>query len=109
MSQTEFPEFFKWGNCKSKDKTNPDVIDVTIIDPQPEETKYDWTIFCEIDGNEYRLPLRAKTENKKLYRLYLMMLHKGKVKPRSKITIKTWMSKSSKNPDRDLREFRISS
>lgn len=108
MSNENYPPFLKWGDCKSKDKSKPDVLDLEIVDPEPFPLQYDWYVLARIDGVDKNIPLRAKTANKKLYREYMKLLKDGKIKTGTKVIIKTWLGKSSRNPERDLRDFEVS-
>ena len=107
MSTKNFPPFLKWGDYKSTSKEKPDVITIEIVDPEPLQTQYDWNVLAKIDGIETNIPLRAKSTNKKLYRQYMSLLQKDQISRGTKLVIKTYLSKSSKNPDYDLREFEV--
>lgn len=107
MSEKKYTPFLKWGNYKSKDKNNPDVLNVEIIDAEPFSTQYDLNVLCVVNGEEVNVPLRTKSSNKKLYRQYTSLLQQKKIKTGSKLVIKTWMSKSTRHPDYDLREFGV--
>jgi hypothetical protein len=107
MSTKNFPPFLKWGDYKSTSKEKPDVITIEIVDPEPFQTQYDWNVLGKIDGIETNIPLRAKTANKKLYRQYMSLLQNDKIKSKTTLVIKTYLSKSTKNPDYDLREFEV--
>lgn len=107
MSTTSFPPFFKWGDCKSKDHKNPDKLKFEILDQEPFETLYDWNVSAIKDGTKVNVPLRAKSSNKKLYKLYMSLLREGKITVGTKITINTWLRKSTKDSTRELRDFEI--
>lgn len=109
MSNTSFPPFLKWGSYKSRDEKNPDIIHVEIIEPEPFPTQYDWNVLCKVDTVESNIPLRAKSANKKLYKRYNELLNQGKIKSGTCLTIKTWLGKSTKNPEWDLRNFEVNS
>lgn len=107
MSTTSLPQFLKWGNYKSTDADKPDIIQVEIVDPEPFETQYDWIVLAKLDNTETNIPLRAKSSNKKLYKQYTQLLHAGKIKAGTKLKIKTWLRKSSKNPQHNLRDYEV--
>jgi hypothetical protein len=53
------------------------------------------------------IPLKAKSSNKKLYRQYNKLSHAGKIKSGITLEIKTWLRKSSRNPENKLRDFEV--
>lgn len=106
MSDT-LPQFLKWGNYKSKASENSDIIQVEVIDPEPFETQFDWNVLTKLDMIETNIPLKAKSTNKKLYRQYSKLLHAGKIKSGTVLEIKTWLRKSSRNPENELRDFEV--
>ena len=81
--------------------------DDKFVDPEPFSLQYDWYVLAKIDGTDKNIPLKAKSANKKLYRQYMSLLQKDQINRRTKLVIKTYLSKSSKNPDYDLREFEV--
>ena len=105
---TLYPTFLKWGNCKSRNKENPDVITAKVIDPEPFRTQYDWNILAKVNLIDTNIPLRAASASKKLYRQYMSLLKQNKIHSGTNLTIKTWLDKSSKNPEWDLRGFEVS-
>ncbi len=107
MSDTLLPQFLKWGNYKSKDSENPDIIQVEIIDPEPFETQFDLNVLAKMDMVDTNIPLKAKSSNKILYRQYNKLLHDGKIKSGTVLEIKTWLRKSSRNPENELRDFEV--
>ena len=100
------PSFLKWGKYKGR-VDNPDTISVQIIDPEPFPTQYDWNVLAKVDMIDMNIPLKAKSANKKLYRMYNRLLGAGKIKVGTRLKIKTWLRKSTKNPENDLRDFEI--
>ena len=100
------PPFLKWGNYKGRDN-NPDTIHVEIIDPEPFATQYDWNVLAKVDMIDMNIPLKAKSANKELYRQYNRLLQAGKIKVGTILKIKTWLRKSTKNPEYDLRDFKV--
>lgn len=107
MSQSPLPQFLKWGNYKSKDSENPDIIQVAIVDPEPFETQFDWNVLAKLDMMDTNIPLKAKSTNKILYRQYNKLFQSGKIKSGTILEIKTWLRKSSRNPENELRDFEV--
>ncbi len=106
MSENSFPPFLKWGTYKGRED-NPDTINVEIIDPEPFSTQYDWNVLAKIDMVNMNIPLKAKSTNKILYRAYNKLLRENKIKVGTFLKIKTWLRKSTKNPENDLRDFKL--
>ena len=107
MSESStLPPFLKWGAYKGRED-NPDTIPIVIIDPEPFPTQYDWNVLAKVDMIDMNIPLKAKSANKKLYRMYNRLLGSGKIKVGTNLKIKTWLRKSTKNPENDLRDFEI--
>jgi len=100
------PPFLKWGNYKGREN-NPDTIHVEIIDPEPFSTQFDWNVLAKVDMMDMNIPLKAKSANKILYRSYNRLLKENKIKVGTTLKIKTWLRKSTKNPEYDLRDFAI--
>ena len=100
------PPFLKWGDYKGREG-NPDTITVEIIDPEPFPTKYDWNVLAKVNMIDMNIPLKAKSTNKILYRAYNKLLRDNKIKVGTLLKIKTWLRKSTKNPENDLRDFEI--
>ena len=100
------PNFLKWGDYKGRED-NPDTISVVIIDPEPFPTQYDWNVLAKVDMIDMNIPLKAKSTNKILYRAYNKLLRENKIKVGTNLKIKTWLRKSTKNPEYDLRDFEI--
>jgi len=100
------PSFLKWGEYKGRED-NPDIISVVIIDPEPFQTQYDWNVLAKVDMIDMNIPLKAKSTNKILYRAYNKLLRENKIKVGTNLKIKTWLRKSTKNPEYDLRDFEI--
>ena len=106
MSESSFPPFLKWGTYKGRED-NPDTINVEIIDPEPFSTQYDWNVLAKVDMMDMNIPLKAKSTNKILYRSYNRLLKENKIKVGTILRIKTWLRKSTKNPEYDLRDFKL--
>jgi len=106
LSENSFPPFLKWGTYKGRED-NPDTINVEIIDPEPFSTQYDWNVLAKVDMVNMNIPLKAKSTNKILYRAYNKLLRENKIKVGTFLKIKTWLRKSTKNPENDLRDFKL--
>ncbi len=106
MSENSFPPFLKWGTYKGRED-NPDTINVEIIDPEPFSTQYDWNVLAKVDMMDMNIPLKAKSTNKILYKAYNKLLRENKIKVGTFLKIKTWLRKSTKNPENDLRDFKL--
>ena len=106
MSENSFPPFLKWGTYKGRED-NPDTINVEIIDPEPFSTQYDWNVLAKVDMMDMNIPLKAKSTNKILYRSYNRLLKENKIKVGTILKIETWLRKSTKNPENDLRDFKL--
>lgn len=100
------PPFLKWGSYKGREE-NPDTINVEIIDPEPFSTQFDWNVLAKVDMMDMNIPLKAKSTNKILYRSYNRLLKENKIKVGTILKIKTWLRKSTKNPEYDLRDFKL--
>ena len=100
------PPFLKWGDYKGREG-NPDIITVEIIDPEPFPTMYDWNVLAKVNMIDMNIPLKAKSTNKILYRAYNKLLRDNKIKVGTLLKIKTWLRKSTKNPENDLRDFKL--
>ncbi len=106
MSENSFPSFLKWGTYKGRED-NPDTIHAEIIDPEPFATQYDWNVLAKIDMMDMNIPLKAKSTNKILCRSYNRLLKENKIKVGTILKIKTWLRKSTRNPEYDLRDFKL--
>ena len=106
LSENSFPPFLKWGDYKGRED-NPDTLSVEIIDPEPFPTMYDWNVLAKVDMIDKNIPLKGKSANKILYRAYNKLLRENKVRAGTFLKIKTWLRKSTKNPENDLRDFEI--
>ena len=102
LSENSFPPFLKWGDYKGRED-NPDTLSVEIIDPEPFPTMYDWNVLAKVNMMDTNIPLKAKSTNKILYRAYNKLLRENKIHVGTLLKIKTWLRKSTKNPENDLR------
>jgi len=96
MSETLFPPFLKWGQCKSKDEKNPDVLNFEALETDTFETEYSINVkaLMQSDGewNETIIPLQSfESKNKQLYTLWLDAVKSNKITAGKKFSIKTWL------------------
>jgi len=104
---SDYPKYLKWGDYKSQDKDNPDVIHVEVTDPEPYRTTYDWHFNGYVGIEEKHIPLRGTTITQQPYGQYLQLLHEGNVTVGTKLVIKTWLRQSTRNRENQIREFEI--
>lgn len=96
MSETLFPPFLKWGKCKSKDETNPDVLNFEAQDTDTFETEYSINVKALMQSNgewnETIIPLHSfESKNKKLYTLWHDAVQSNKITTGKQFSIKTWL------------------
>ena len=96
MSDSLFPPFLKWGQCKSKDEKKPDVLNFEALETDTFETEYSINVktLKESDGewNETIIPLQSfESKNKQLYTLWLDAIQSNKISVGKKFSIKTWL------------------
>ncbi len=103
--------FFHWGECKSSDEKNPDVLHLVVEDAEPFVTTYSTNIKAEIqDKGLYTIPLHNfESANKALLNDYSKMWREGKIKDGSSVIVHTWLGVSTRNANRKLRRWKISS
>lgn len=111
MSESSLTPFFKWGDCKSQDEKNPDVIQMLIVESEPFETTYSTNIKAEVDDKGLHIiPLHNfESANKGLLNEFSKMWKSGKIKDGSSIKVNTWLGVSTRNADKKLRRWKISS
>ena len=104
-----FPPFIKWGDYKSQDENNPDVLIMQVVDPEVRENLYGYYIEVVHNDNgawkEKNLPLRYHDHwNRKLIKDYLEKYNLGLIGKNTHIILKTWLRKS-KRSIHQVREF----
>jgi hypothetical protein len=106
MSESLYPPFLKWGDYKSKDEKNPDVIEVEILELETFETEYSINVRANVDGIEKIIPLHSfESKNKQLIQKWNDAVRNKKAKVGKKLKIKTWLGISkNKNP---IRRFEL--
>lgn len=96
MSET-FPPFLKWGDYKSNDQNNPDILNVEVLETETFETEYGINVRAKVNGIEFAVPLHNhNSNNKQLLRLWMDGVKSGKIQPGKKLKLKTWLG-TSKN------------
>ena len=106
MSDSIFPPFLKWGQCKSKDKNNPDKIKIRVKELETFETEYSINVEAEIyEDNEWHLgviPLKShESKNSSL----LNQWTNADVAAGDELVIETYLGKSRNN--RPIRRFSL--
>ena len=103
--------FFHWGDCKSNDEKNPDVLRIVVVEAEPFATAYSTNIKAEVDDKGlYIIPLHNfESANKGLLNEFSKMWKAGKIKDGSSVKVNTWLGVSTRNPDKKLRRWKISS
>lgn len=106
MSESIFPPFLHWGDYKSKDEKNPDVLKIEVLETESFETIYGMNVRAKVDGIEYAVPLHNfASKNKQLLQKWNEAMKKGKIQVGKKFKILTWLGISkNKNP---IRRFEL--
>lgn len=103
-------EFIKWGQYKSTDQYNPDVLELKVVNVDPFETVYSINVevLQKVDEEwvEKILPLKShESPNASLLNQWTKEIRNNKNKPRKIFQIKTWLGKSRN--DRPIRRFSL--
>lgn len=110
QNSEKFPPFIKWGNFKSKDPKNPDVLELQVAGLERFETAYSENVRVNykdlVQGwIEAILPLKShESNNVGLLREWEKMARKD-LEVNKHFKIKTWLA-TSKN-GRPIRRFRL--
>jgi len=106
MSETLFPPFLKWGDYKSSNENEPDILQVQPLELETFETEYSINIRANVDGEEKAIPLHSfQSKNKQLLQKWNDAIKNKKIKVGKKFQIKTWLGISkNKNP---IRRFEL--
>jgi len=100
------PTFLKWGNYPSKDKDNPNVLEIVPQELETFETEYSINARVTVDGEEQIIPLQSlESNNKQLHQLWYHGVEDKKIKIGKKFNLKTWLG-ISKNA-RPIRRFEL--
>ena len=110
-SDSSLTPFFHWGDCKSNDEKNPDVLRIVVVEAEPFATAYSTNIKAEVDDKGlYIIPLHNfESANKALLNDFSKLYRAQKIKDSSSIVIHTWLGVSTRNADKKLRRWKISS
>jgi hypothetical protein len=110
-NESSLTPFLHWGNYKSNDQNNSDVLAVLVADAEPFATTYSTNIKAEInDKGLFIIPLHNfESANKALLNDYTKLWKSGKIKDGSSIEVSTWLGVSTRNADKKLRRWKISS
>jgi hypothetical protein len=110
-NESSLTPFFHWGECKSNDEKTPDVIRMKIVDVEPTATTYSTNIDADIQGKGlHKIPLHNfESANKALLNQWTKLWREQKIKDGSSIVIHTWLGVSTRNADKKLRRWKISS
>ena len=101
--------FLHWGEYKSKDQNNPDVISLKVVDAEPTATTYTMNIDAEIVGKGlHKIPLHNfESPNKALLNQWTKLWREHKIKDGSSIEIHTWLGISTRNADKTIRRWKV--
>lgn len=106
MSETNFPPFLKWGDYKSTDEQNPDVLNIKVLETETFETEYSINVRAEVNKEEKIIPLHSfESNNKQLLQKWNNGIKSGKIKEGKKFKIKTWLGTSKNN--RKIRRYEL--
>jgi len=111
LSTQQIP-YIRWGEYKSNDPKKPDILEIQIIDQETFPTTYSENLHVKLLVNnqwqERILPIQNyNSDNTELMQAWTRAEKLGKIKPDNTIKIHTWLGKSKKNPERNMRRFRI--
>lgn len=106
MSESLFPPFLHWGDYKSKDEKQPDVLNLEIQETETFETEYGINARVKVDGIEKAIPLHSfASKNKQLLQKWNDAMKKEKIQVGKKFKILTWLGISkNRNP---IRRFEL--
>jgi len=103
-----YPRFLTWGQFKSKDEKNPDVIQCIVSDEETFETEYGICINVRVNNEISAINLYSfGSANRSLLTQWNEAKKKGKIKQGKKFKILTWMGISQRNKDREIRRFKL--
>ena len=106
MSESVFPPFLKWGDYKSQDENNPDILNIEVLETETFETEYGINVRAKVNGIECTIPLHNYNSlNKKLLQLWHGEVKSGKIQVSKRFKILTWLG-ISKNK-RSIRRYKL--
>lgn len=105
-NESTFPPFLHWGDYKSKDEKNPDMLGIEVLETETFQTEYGVNVRAKVDGIEKAIPLHNFTsKNKQLLQKWNEAIKKEKIQVGKKLKILTWLGISkNKNP---IRRFEL--
>lgn len=109
MSNTILAPFIKWGNYKSQLESNPDVLELQVVEVETFDTAYSTNVRVRQrigdDWEERILPLKAyESVNSSLQKEWQKAENKKLVKVGKRFVLKTWLGRS-KRSDFPMRRF----
>ena len=104
-----YPPFFKIGeHCKSKDKDNPDILEIEFLELETFETDYGIHINTKINGKEYAFTLKNFNQNNnEVLRIWNEGKRKEKWKLGKKYKFATWLQPLKKNKGWNYRKWEL--
>ena len=103
-----YPPFLKWGDYKSEDPQNPDIIEIKVLETETFETEYSINFRANVDGIEKIIPLHNfQSKNKQLLQLWNDGIKNKTIKAGKKFKLKTWLGISKNN--NPIRRFELGS
>lgn len=103
-----FPPYLKWGDCRSSDEGNPDILKVQVLDDKTFETKFSTNIRANVDGIEKIIPLHNfESKNKVLLIKFTKAKKEGRIKVGKTFKLKTWLGVSKANKEFSMRRFEL--
>jgi len=107
LSET-FPPFLKWGNYKSEDPENPDILQIKVLETETFETEFSINVLSLIKEKkswvEFNIPLKShESKNASLLNQWTKLTKK--IKKGTRLQLKTWLG-TSKN-SRKIRRYNL--
>jgi len=103
-----FPPFLKWGDYRSNNEENPDVLKIQVLDDKTFGTKFSTNIKANVDGIEKIIPLHNfESKNKVLLIKFNKAKKEGKIKDGKTFKLKTWLGISKTNKEFSIRRFEL--
>ncbi|NMJ86976.1 MAG: hypothetical protein EX285_03945 [Thaumarchaeota archaeon] len=101
--------YVKFGDYQSKDRLHPDVLNITIMDKETFESTYSTNARIKLDGKDCYLPLQNKnSKSETLVELWKNeVVDNPAIKIGSDLVLYTWLGKSTRNKQYDIRRFAI--
>ena len=108
-NESSLTPFLHWGEYKSKDENNPDVLHLKVVDAEPFATTYTMNIDAEVDAKGiYKIPLQNfESPNKALLNQWTKLWKEQKIKDGSSVTLYTWLGVSTRNADKSIRRWKV--